>query len=117
MSLLYFAKYALFLWYRRFRTIQQCSLRSNRPSVPGGTTSLVLSRQLSLRNGRMSPSSEDIRNGTNESSARFYKKLGMISRGQRQPERLIKAKRLRYNENRPSSSGGLYSNVIFVYKG
>ncbi|VEL34852.1 unnamed protein product [Protopolystoma xenopodis] len=52
----------------------------------------------------MSPSSNDVRHITNEISVRIRAKRCGMSRGLHQPER-IKAKRLQYNANSPTSPG------------
>ncbi|VEL37877.1 unnamed protein product [Protopolystoma xenopodis] len=48
---------------------------------------------------RMSPSSDDVRPGTNESSSRLRPKRWRMSRGLHQAERRDKAKWLEYNAN------------------
>ncbi|VEL18781.1 unnamed protein product [Protopolystoma xenopodis] len=52
----------------------------------------------------MSLSSDEVRHITNENSARFRLKLWRKSRALHQSERRIKAKRLQYNVNQPTSS-------------
>ncbi|VEL19912.1 unnamed protein product [Protopolystoma xenopodis] len=59
----------------------------------------------------MTPSSDDVHHLMDESSARLHPKRGRKSRGLRQPERRIKAKRLQYNAIQPSSCGDMDQRI------
>ncbi|VEL20460.1 unnamed protein product [Protopolystoma xenopodis] len=59
----------------------------------------------------MTPSSDDVHHMMDESSARFYPNRGRKSRGMRQHQYRIKAKRLEYNEIDLSSSGEIGQQI------
>ncbi|VEL40618.1 unnamed protein product [Protopolystoma xenopodis] len=56
-------------------------------------------------------SSDDVHHMMDKRSARFHPKRGRKSRGLRQHEYCIKAKRLQYNEMHPSSSGEIDQRI------
>ncbi|VEL13125.1 unnamed protein product [Protopolystoma xenopodis] len=59
----------------------------------------------------MRPSSDDVHHLMNKSSASFHPKRGTRSRGLRQRERRIKAKRLKYDGIHQSSSGQIDQRI------